>query len=146
MNFEPLDGRNLASFRICLAESMERNMNDADFEARKKALDQEIDALDPTSPVGIKLGWDLYTEFRGRGLLKPKRVDMVLWDWMQPGYRDRFIADGTDIPDDEYRVGKADAPPNQPPEHTSEDDQQVDHDEEDDDPYVGGNNADKDDD
>ena len=106
-------------------------MDDADFEARKKALDREIDALDWKSEVGIKLGWDLYTEFRSRGLLKPKRVDMALWDWMQPGYRDRFIADGTDIPDDEYRVVKAD---------------EVDHDEEDDDPYWGGNNADKDDD
>jgi hypothetical protein len=108
---------------------MERNMDEADFEARKNALDQEIDALDPSSEVGIKLGWDLYAEFRGRGLLTPKRVDMVPWDWMQPGYRDHFIADGTDIPNDEYRLEKA----------------EVDE-EEDDDPYVGGNNDDKEDD
>lgn len=81
-------------------------MEAANFEATKSALDADLDTLDPTSSVGIMLGWDLYREFRRRDLLVKKRVDMVLWSWDQPSYRGRFVVDCLeDMRDDEYRVG-----------------------------------------
>jgi hypothetical protein len=81
-------------------------MDEKLFETTKTALDRELDELDKDASVGIMLGWNLYTEFRERQLLKPKLADMILTKWMLPSYRDKIVADAFDIPDDEYRVGR----------------------------------------
>ena len=56
--------------------------------------------------VGIKLGWDLYREFRVRELLKPKLADFLLHKCPIASYRDKFVWDAFDVPDDQYVVGK----------------------------------------
>ena len=82
-------------------------MTDADFTEIKPLLDSQLDSLPSDTPVGIKLGFNLYTEFRSRGLLEPREVDMILWKWMQASYRGKFVVDGFDIGDNEFRVGSA---------------------------------------
>jgi hypothetical protein len=81
-------------------------MDEDTFRTIKAKLDADLAKLDPNASVGIKMGWDVYTEFRKRGLLKPKEVDMILWKWMQPSYQDKLVIDDLYIGDDEFLVGK----------------------------------------
>jgi hypothetical protein len=83
-------------------------MDEIVFQHIKAALDTDLDAVGDAL-VGIKLGWDVYREFRRRGLLIPKQVDMTPWKWMRPSYRDKIVWDGFDVPDGEYRIGKPNA-------------------------------------
>lgn len=80
-------------------------MDDRSFQEIQIALDEHLDSLPTNASVGIKLGWNLYTEFRRRGLLKSKEADMLLAKFALPSYRDKFVADTFDLPDDEFRVG-----------------------------------------
>jgi hypothetical protein len=88
---------------------MEKRMLDANFDAVKSKLDIEIDAIAADSSLHIMLGSALYAEFRHRGLLKPKLCDMVFWKWNLPSYREKFVADGFDIEEFDFKVGTKDA-------------------------------------
>ena len=68
-------------------------MSGDEFDLVKDALDKEIDGRSSGTSFGIKLGHELYDEFRKRKLLRPKEVDMMLWKWMAPSYRDCFVYD-----------------------------------------------------
>ncbi|MGY4371105.1 hypothetical protein ACVW1A_007170 [Bradyrhizobium sp. LB1.3] len=81
-------------------------MDNAGFDAVKSKLDAEIDGLPEKPEVRIKLGWDLYREFRVRKLLQPKIADFLLHKWPLASYRDRFVWDAFDVADDQYVIGK----------------------------------------
>lgn len=83
-------------------------MDEQEFQATKSKLDAELDAIPPDAQVGIKMGWDLYTEFHSKDLLEPKEADMILVKWTLPSYRGKFVSDifEDDIPDDGYQVGR----------------------------------------
>ena len=75
------------------------------FDRIKAKLDADLDSLPQGAMVGIKMGWNLYTEFKDRNLLKPKLADMIMVLWVIPSYRDNFVSDMFDIEDDAYEVG-----------------------------------------
>lgn len=83
-------------------------MDHPEFQSTKKALDEELDQYGDT-PGGIALGLSLYSDFRRHGLLTPKLVDMLLWKWTLPSYRDRYVCESADVGDYGFKVGGADA-------------------------------------
>jgi len=84
-------------------------MNEGVWALTKATLDEEIDKLPPDEPVGIKLGWGLYSYLRDNGLLAPKEADLLLWKWVIPSYRGFFVYDSPDIGDAEFKIGTRNA-------------------------------------
>ncbi|MGD9738202.1 MAG: hypothetical protein AB7O56_02595 [Bauldia sp.] len=56
--------------------------------------------------MGIKMGSDLYWEFRRRRLLVPKLADLAPFaTWSLPGYRDKYVYDDFDLAAEAFAVG-----------------------------------------
>lgn len=86
-------------------------MDEALFNEKKAALDAELAAISTNALVGIKLGRDLYTEFKRQGLLVAKEADLILTKWWLWMYQDRFfVFDSPDVADDDFKVGDPNAP------------------------------------
>jgi hypothetical protein len=81
-------------------------MDTAHFEAKKAALDEALDRAPDN--VGMGFGYELFREFKVRGLLQSKAADFVLFNWSLPSYRERFVY-VIDIADDDYRIGTRNA-------------------------------------
>jgi len=80
------------------------------FNEKKAALDAELAAMPTNAFVGIKLGRELYTEFKRRKLLVAKEADLILTKWWLWMYRDRFfVFDSPDVADDDFKVGDPNA-------------------------------------
>jgi hypothetical protein len=79
-------------------------MDEEAFTAAKQKLDLAIDKLGSSPQVGILMGIDLYTEFRGRGLLKDAIADLRLWKFTLQGYRDLFVAESATVARDGFRL------------------------------------------
>ena len=79
-------------------------MEDQIFNLIKSKIDKHIASLDGKK-VGIKVGFDLFNEFRKRDLLKIKTFDFLLWEIAAESYNDYYIFPSFDIKDCEYEFG-----------------------------------------